>query len=84
MALGPLIPHAQIIHHSRKKSTFRNTQKEPCNDEAREIGSYSEQSRNGAPDEHKGRKPELGSCAFEDYVAGDFKEDVANEVDGES
>ena len=76
MRLCPLIPHTQIEHHARKQSAFRDTQKETRDNEACEVLCYAEEGGDDAPGEHEGREPESRGGAFEDYVAGDFEEDL--------
>jgi len=76
MRLRPLIPHTQIENHTRKQSAFRDTKEEPRDDESGEVLRYAEEGGDDTPGEHEGWEPEARGGAFEDYVAGDFEEDL--------
>lgn len=82
MRFRPFIPHTQIKHHPGEKSTLRNTEEESRYDEAREVLRYAQEGGDDAPCEHEGWEPETGCGALEDYVAGDFEEDLEGKVSG--
>lgn len=76
MRFRPLIPHAEIKHHPGKQPALSNAQEETRDYKPGEVLRYAEESGDDSPGEHECGQPEAWGGAFEDYVAGDFEENL--------
>lgn len=83
MLFVSLVPHAQIKYDSGKKSAFCNAQKEAGGEQSGKALSKTHEGANNPPYDGDSGKPESGRRPFEDDVAGDLEQGVADEPDGQ-
>lgn len=84
MLLIPLIPHGQIEHHTREQSTLSNPQRRPRGQIAGIVLDDTQEGGHDTPDQGEGGQPDARRGLFQHDVAGDFEDDVADEVEGEA
>lgn len=84
MLLISLIPHGQIEHHAGKQSTLSNPQRCPRSQVASVVLDNTQERGHDTPDQGEGGQPDARGGLFQHDVAGDFEDDVADEVEGEA
>ena len=84
MLLIPLIPHGQIKHHAGEQSTLCNSQRRPRSQIASIVLDDTQERRHDTPDQGESGQPDARRGFFQHDVAGDFEDDVADEVEGEA
>ena len=83
MLFVSLVPHAQIKHNSREEPAFCDAQKEAGDEQPRKILGEPHEGANDPPYDGDSGKPEPRGRFFQDDVAGDFKQCVAGEPNGQ-
>ena len=83
MLFVSLVPHAEIECGSREEAGFCHAEKEADDEEPGETLSEAHEGAHDTPCEGKSRKPESRSGEFEDEIRWDFKQEEADEEDGQ-
>ena len=84
MLLIPLIPHGQVEHHAGEQSTLSNSKRCPRGQIAGIVLDDTQEGGHDTPDQGEGGQPDARRGLFQHDVAGDFEENVADEVKSEA